>query len=448
MTRLPPPTDPAVHAARRARTFERLGRRALVLPASPPAVRSRDTEYRHRPDSELSWVTGLAEPDAVAVLRGHADDDRFVVFVRERDADAERWDGPRLGVDAAGERTGADAAYPIAELPERLPGLLHGADGVAYRLGEGRLGEDEVLAALRWARRRGPRTGVGPRFVVDPGEVLDDLRLVKDAEEVHLLRGAAQRTVRAFREIAPLIRAGVGEWELQGRLDGAFRALGGEGPAYESIIASGSNACVLHYVACDRRAEAGELVLIDAGAAWGGYAADLTRTFPVGGVFTGPGRAVYEIVERARAEAVAAVRPGVAVAAVHEAAAGVIREGLVELGVLEAAAASDPGAHRPWYPHQTSHWLGQDVHDVGDYAVSGESRLLEPGMVLTVEPGLYFPARDAEGPAAGFAGIGVRIEDDVLVTEGGREVLTAAFPTDPDEVAATVRRGPDSGSAD
>ncbi|MBT8403783.1 MAG: M24 family metallopeptidase, partial [Gemmatimonadetes bacterium] len=180
-------------------------------------------------------------------------------------------------------------------------------------------------------------------------------------------------------------------------------------------------------------------VLIDAGASWGWYAADLTRTFPVDGAFTGPARAVYEIVEHARTQAVAAVRPGVAVAEVHEVAAGVIREGLVALGVLDAEAAADPGAHRPWYPHQTSHWLGQDVHDVGDYALAGESRLLEPGMVLTVEPGLYFPATDAAGPAGTFAGIGVRIEDDVLVTGDGHEVLTSGFPTAPDEVAARVR---------
>ena len=439
MSQRPPPSDPTVHASRRARIFERLGRRALVLPASPPAVRSRDTEHPHRPDSELMWATGVTEPDAVAVLRGHADEDRFVLFVRERDPEAERWDGPRIGVEAALEGTGADAVYPIAELAERLPSLVQGSDGVAFRLGEGRRGEAEVVAALGWGRRRGPRTGVGPRFVVDPGEILDDLRLVKSADELHLMRGAAERTVAAFDEIAARIRAGVGEWELQGRLDGAFRAHGGEGPAYESIVASGPNACVLHYVACDRVLAPDDLVLIDAGASWGWYAADLTRTFPVDGAFTGPGRAVYEIVERARAEAVAAVRPGVAVAEVHEVAVGVIREGLVALGVLDAGAAAEPAAHRPWYPHQTSHWLGQDVHDVGDYAVAGESRLLEPGMVLTVEPGLYFPATDADGPAGTFAGVGVRIEDDVLVTGDGHEVLTSGFPTAPDEVAARVR---------
>lgn len=431
----------SVYAARRERVFEQLGGRALVLPAAPPARRSRDTAYPYRPDSELRWLCGSTEPDTVVVLRGHAAEERFVLFTRDRDPEAELWAGPRLGVEGARDLHGADAAFPLEELDERLPALLNGSGAVGYRLGEGRAAESKVLAALRHARERGARRGTGPRSVFDPGEVLDDLRLIKDEWELARMREAVALTVEAFREAAPLIRTGAGEWQVQGRLDGTFRAGGGEGPAYESIVGSGANACVLHYVRNDRVFEPGELVLIDAGAAVAGYAADLTRTFPVDGRFAPQARAVYEVVDRARRAAVAAVAPGATVADVHEAAVTEIVEGLRELGVLEQAGEEGDDPHRPWYPHQTSHWLGLDVHDVGDYARDGDSRVLEPGMVLTVEPGLYFGEAGvavAEGRADRFRGIGVRLEDDVLVTADGHEVLTAAMPTEPEAVAALV----------
>lgn len=410
----------------------------MVLPAAPARRRSRDSDYPYRPDSELYWATGITEPDAVAVLRGHADEERFVVFVSERDPSAELWTGPRIGPEGAREAHGADAAYPIGELSERLPGLLGGAHSIAYRLGGDAVGEAEVLEALRVARMRGGRRGSGPRVVIDPGEFLDELRLRKDRYEVERIRAAAGLTIEAFRQAAPRLRAGTGEWEIEGLLDGTFRAGGGDGPAYETIVGSGPNACVLHYVRNDRRMCADEMVLIDAGAAVGLYAADLTRTFPVDGRFRPAGLDVYEIVDDARRAAVAAVRPGARVADVHEAATRVIADGLAALGF----EAREGEVHTPWFPHQTSHWLGLDVHDVGDYAREGESRLLEPGMVLTVEPGLYFPALGEPGgrevPSA-LAGIGVRIEDDVLVTAGGHDNLTAAFPTDPREIAELVR---------
>ncbi|MEK9501538.1 aminopeptidase P N-terminal domain-containing protein [Gaopeijia maritima] len=434
----------SVYAARRARVFDLLGDRALVLPAAAHARRSRDTEYPYRPDSEVRWLCGSEESDTVVVLLGHADEERFVIFTRERDPEAELWAGPRLGVEGARELHGADAAYPIDELDERLPAMLDGCAAVGYRLAEGRRAEPEVRAALRHARERGARRGTGPRALFDPGEVLDDLRLIKDEWEIARMREAAALTVDAFREVAPMIRSGAGEWQVQGRLDGAFRAGGGEGPAYESIVGGGANACVLHYVRNDRAFEPGELVLIDAGASVAGYAADLTRTFPVDGRFTPEARAVYEVVDRARAAAVTAVRPGATMAAVHEAAVAVIVAGLRELGVLEEPAEGETTPWRRFYPHQTSHWLGLDVHDVGDYARDGQSRPLEPGMVLTVEPGLYFGEAGvdtAEGRADRFRGIGVRLEDDVLVTADGHEVLTAVMPTDPEAVAALVAGG-------
>lgn len=448
----------SVYAARREKVFAQLGARSLVLPAAPPARRSRDTDYPYRPDSEVRWLCGSIEPDTVVVLRGHATEERFVIFTRDRDPDAELWAGPRLGVEGARELHGADAAYPIEELDERLPAMLDGSAAVGFRLGEGRDAESEVLAALRHARERGARRGSGPRAVFDPGVVLDDLRLIKDDWELARMREAVALTVDAFREVAPMMRSGAGEWQVQGRLDGAFRAGGGEGPAYESIVGGGANACVLHYVRNDRAFEAGELVLIDAGASVAGYAADLTRTFPVDGRFTPEARAVYEVVDRARAAAVAAVRPGATMAAVHEAAVAVIVAGLREVGVLdedddeageedgqgtaaERSECSEPQSYRRFFPHQTSHWLGLDVHDVGDYARDGQSRRLEPGMVLTIEPGLYFGeagVEAADGRADRFRGIGVRLEDDVLVTADGHEVLTAAMPTDAEAIAALV----------
>jgi Xaa-Pro aminopeptidase len=431
--------DAETFSGRRNRVFERLDGGAMVLPASPVKFRSGDSEYRYRPDSELLYVTGMEEPGVVAVLRDHADEERFVLFVRERDAEAEQWSGTRLGPEAARDAFGADAAFPLAELEERLPGLLHGARRVNYRLGGQERVERLVVEALRWSRRRGARKGQGPRSVVDPGEILSELRVHKDPKELDCIRRAASLTVEGFRRLAEATAPGVGEWELEALLDGRFRAGGGEGPAFASIVASGGNACVLHYVANRARLSAGDLLLVDAGAEVDHYSADITRTFPVSGSFSSRQRDVYDVVDRARRAAIEAARPGAPVAGVHDAAVGVIAEGLRDLRVLaesvdQIVASED---YRAFYPHQTGHWLGLEVHDVGDYANDGSSRLLEPGMVLTVEPGLYFPPHvgDRAGP---YADLGVRIEDDVLIGEDGPERLTSELPTEAEAVAALV----------
>jgi Xaa-Pro aminopeptidase len=426
----PGPLPPAVFAERRARVLEALGDGVLVLPGAPVRFRSRDTEYPHRPDSELHYVTGVLEPDAVAVLRG-GDEPCYALFVRPREPEAELWTGPRLGPEAASERFGADMAHPLEELPARISELLDGVARVFFRLGQHPAVEPQVVEALRRARARGPRAGTGPRVVADPGLVLDELRLRKDAWEVERIRRAAAVTAGGFAALRPGVAPGRGEWELQAALEAAFRTAGGDGPAYESIVASGPNACVLHYVANDRRLEAGELVLVDAGAAYGLYAADVTRTLPVDGRFTPEQRAVHDAVDGARRAAIEVVAPGATVEDVHRAAARRLVEGLVDLGVVAGPAdeALAREAHKPFYPHQTSHWLGLDVHDPGDYASGGRSRSLDPGMVLTIEPALYFGPRALEasgGAGSPFAGIGIRIEDDVLVTASGHEVLTAA----------------------
>jgi Xaa-Pro aminopeptidase len=438
---------PEAFRRRRERVFQALGGDAMVLPGASIQLASRDTEHRFRPDSELFYVTGVDEPEAVAVLRGYADEERFVLFVRPRDPKAELWNGPRMGPEEAKSRHRADAAYPLGELEERLPKLLEGAGRVHYRLDQGARVEALVRGALRHARARGPRTGAGPRGVIDPGEILDDLRLIKDEEEQERLRRAAAVTAEGVGAAMRAVRPGAGEWELEAALESTFRMRGADGPGYLSIVASGANACVLHYVENSRRVGADDLVLIDAGAAVDLYSGDITRTFPAAGTFTPAQRAVYVVVERARARAVAAVRPGATIADVHAEAVRALTEGLVEMGVLDGdpAALIEGKRHEAFYPHRTSHWLGMDVHDPGDYARAGVDRSLEPGMVLTVEPGLYFsPSQD--GVPERFSGIGVRIEDDVLVTLDGCEVLTAGVPTAPEEVEAWVRSGRPGGT--
>lgn len=429
-------------ARRRARVLDALEGGVLVLPAAPVLHRTGDTEVRYRPDSELFYLTGVTEPGGLAVVRGGNETARFTLFVSGRDEEAELWGGARLGPEEAQEVFGADETHAIDELESRLPELLDGAERVFFRLGGERSVQRQVVASLRRARLRGARRGVGPRSVVDPGVLLDDLRLLKDEHEVARIRKATDLTVGAFRSALSGLRPGMGEWELEAALEGAFRAGGGSGPAYPTIVGSGANACVLHYVDNGRRVEENDLVLLDAGAEVDLYAADVTRTCPASGSFSGPRREVYEIVAAANRAAVAAVRPGASVADVHDAAAATLTEGLVALGVLEG----DPTeliaeeAHAPYFPHRTSHWLGLDVHDVGDYARNGVSRVLKPGMVLTVEPGLYFRPGSEGVREAGrqLEGIGVRVEDDVLVTEGGHENLTEALPVDAAGVEALI----------
>ena len=430
--------SPDVFSRRRERTLAGLDDGVLLLPAGPVRYRSRDTEYRYRPDSELFYVTGVTEPDAVAVLRPGGGE-QFVLFVRERDPEAELWSGERVGTDRAQELFGADVVYPIGDLDSRLADLISGSRSIYYRWGAGRHTDSLVLDALARGRARGPRKGTGPRGVVDPGELLDELRMIKDDEEIEQIRRAASITVDGFRKVLAVAAPGIGEWELEAVMEGAFRRAGADGAGYQTIVGGGKNACVLHYVENRCALDGGELVLVDAGAEVGLYNADITRTVPVSGRFTGEQRAVYEVVEAARAAAVAAACPGATIGAVHEAAVTIITAGLVELGVLEGPPEqrAEEEKHKPFYPHQTSHWLGLDVHDPGDYARDGRSRTLEPGMVFTVEPGLYFrPGGDAG--AARFEGIGVRIEDDVLVTSTGCDNLTCALPTSAESVAELV----------
>lgn len=426
-------------ARRRAQVVEGLKDGILILPSSPLLFRSKDTEHRYRPDSELFYLTGCTEPQVVAVLRGDGEGDSFLLFFPRLDPKTEFWSGPRMGPEEAKEHFAADAVYPLDELEKRLPDLLGKPRRVFFRFGAHPRLERLVVEALGTARNRGTRKGIGPRAVEDPGQLLDGPRLRKDPEEVAKIRQATALTVAAFREAIAGTRSGMGEWEVESLLDSAFRRGGAHCPAFPTIVGSGNNACTLHYSENHHTIDEGKLVLLDGGAEVDLYAGDVTRTFPAGGHFHESQRAVYEVVLGAHQAALGAVRPGSTVGQLHQTAVALLTEGLLELGVLSGGVEEliQKKAYEPYFPHQTSHWLGLDVHDVGDYARGGDSRRLEPGMVLTVEPGLYFPSKPGE-TSNPFTGIGVRIEDDVLVTEDGAENLTKALPVSPGEIQALV----------
>ena len=442
---MPPMTEPTgaePFGTRRRRVLEALGDdAAMILPAAPEVVVGRDVELRYVVDPDLWYLTGYEEPEAVAVLCPSADAP-FTLFVRDRDPERELWTGPREEVEAAGERIGADATFPIDELDERLPSLLKGVDRIHFRVGSGPAHvENLVLDILGGARAARQRSGRGPAALVDPGLILDPMRIVKGPGEIAAIRDAVRITVDGFREALAAAGPGVGEWVVEATAESAFRRAGADGPAFTTIAASGPNATFLHYTANRRVMADGDLLLLDAGARHRIYNADLTRTVPVNGRFDGASRDAYDVVLEARQAAIDACRPGEPVDGVHRAALRVLVAGMVELGLVEGspdALLESEAAWKRYFPHNTSHWLGLDVHDVGTYAEGGAARSLQPGMVLTVEPGLYIGADDPGAPAP-LRGIGIRIEDDVLITDDDHDVLSAELPTAPEEVAALVR---------
>jgi Xaa-Pro aminopeptidase len=434
--------DGAVHARRRARVLERLGEDgALIIAAAPELRIGPDGDVRYVPDAYLHWLTGFGEPGALLVLSRANPEGTFVLFVQPRDAERERWTGVRGGVEAARDVFGADVAFPAHEMGGRLPHMVGDATTLYARLDYGRPDVDAlVIGLLTSARRTRPRRGRGPRTLTDPGAILDPFRRIKDEHEIHAIREAARITVESLRAAARLIRPGVGEWEIEAAIDGGFRSRGAWGPAFPTIVALGKNATTLHYVHNSERLRAGELLLIDTGARAGMYCADISRTFPVSGRFTPDQRELYDVVLAAHDAAILAAAPGRTVNDVHSAALRALVEGLCEVGF----ASGDPellvmqaDAWKPFYPHRTSHWLGLDVHDVGDYVEGGVDVVLQPGMVLTIEPGLYIAPDAATGPPS-LRGTGIRIEDDLLITIDGREVLTAALPADADGAVALM----------
>jgi Xaa-Pro aminopeptidase len=426
------------YASRRSALLRALGDDAvLILTAAPELRAGRDGELRYLGDPDLFYLTGHPEPETVAVLDGLTS--RFILFVRERDAERERWNGPRGGVDAARVHYGAQEAFAITELNERLPKIMASARHVYARLGASAQLDALLRGSMRQALARKPRTGRGPLTLSDPSLLLDEMRLRKDPLELGLMREAARISTLAFLQAARAVRHGGGEWEVEAALEFVMRREGADGPAFPTIVASGANATVLHYTSNDRRMLDGQLVLVDGGARHRMYCADISRTFPVSGRFTPAQRDLYDIVLAARDAAIASVRPGATIDDVHSAALHALLEGLTGHGLLHGSMEellAREEDYKVFLPHRTSHWLGLDVHDPGDYVVNGAARVLEAGMVLTIEPGLYVsPGTDAP---ADWRGAGVRIEDDVLITLDGCEVLTGALPADADSIEAMV----------
>lgn len=441
------------YADHRARYLEALRREgaAAVVATAPHKVRNHDAEYRFRPDSDFWWLTGFAEPDSVLVLLPATKPEgksRSVLFLRAKDREREIWTGRRLGVEAAPSALGVDEARDVANLWSELPNLLKGYERVVYRTGVDEARDREMLAVMSKLRATAKAATPPPQALLDPAPMLHELRLLKDPGELDVMRRAARITRDAHVAAMRAAKPGVNEREIDALLDGTFRRLGGTGAAYTNIVAGGANACILHYVENDQPLKDGDLVLVDAGSEVEWYASDVTRTFPVSGRFSAEQRELYQVVLDAQLAAIAAVAPGAAFDAPHQAAVAVLCAGLVKLGLLPGTADEvlAKETYKRFYMHRTSHWLGLDVHDCGAYLANGKSRALEPGMVLTIEPGLYV-AEDETTVEARWRGIGVRIEDDVLVTRDGHEVLTRGIPKTVAEIESTCGSAPEMASA-
>jgi len=433
-------------ARRRKNFMEAIGDAVAILPSAPVAVRSADVEFIYRQDNDFYYLTGFAEPESMAIF-APGEKDSFLLFVRPRDRERETWTGRRAGVEGAMSDYGADKAYTIDEFQRIAARYIEKADRIYYPLGVNERTDARMLDMVKSAAAMRPRVGSGPNALLDPREILHEARLHKHAEELQTMRRAIAISAEAHAAAMRNARGGMMEWEIEALVDYNFRRRGAAGPSYPSIIASGPNASTLHYIHNDREMRPGELLLIDAGCEYEFYASDVTRTFPVGAKFSPLQRDLYEIVLAAQLEAIATIRPGVKFDDPHEAALRVLVDGMCQVGLLKAGPEEviKNGSYRRYFMHRTSHWLGMDVHDVGLYRIGGQSRTLEPGMVLTAEPGIYIARDDDEAPEE-FRGIGIRIEDDVLVTRDGYDVLTAAIPKSVVEVESMTTAGADSSS--
>ncbi|MCG5060657.1 MAG: aminopeptidase P N-terminal domain-containing protein [Limnoraphis sp. WC205] len=430
----------AEYQQRREQLMAKIGTGTAIFRSAPMAVMHNDVEYNFRQDSDFFYLTGFNEPNAVAVLAPHHEKHKFVLFVQPKDPEKETWTGYRTGVEKAKEVYGADEAYPIAELDEKLPQYLQKADRIYYRLGQDEAFNNKVLKHWQKLMRVYPKHGTGPIALQDAGTLLHPMRLLKSETELELMRKAANISVKAHNHARTFAQAGRYEYEIQAEMEHLFGLNGGT-PAYPSIVASGANACILHYVENNRQLQEGDLLLIDAGCSYKYYNADITRTFPISGKFTPEQKTIYEIVLKAQIAAIEQVKPGNPYQQVHDSAVRVIVEGLMELGLLtgDIEEIIKEEKYKPFYMHRTGHWLGLDVHDVGVYQWGENPQPLQPGQVLTVEPGIYIspdikPVEGQPEVDQRWRGIGVRIEDDVLVTPQGYDVLTAGVPKSIEEM--------------
>lgn len=433
--------QPAEYARRRHQLMRMAGADAIVIvPAAAVRVRTNDTHYPYRQDSDFWYLTGFDEPEAVLVLVPGRAVGEILLFCRERDPERESIDGERLGPEGAMERLGIDDAYPYADMDEILPCLIEGRSRVYCQFGRDTEFDVTLIGWVKRVRAQAKQSGQSRHEFQELGHLLHDLRLFKSPAERRLMAEAARIAALAHVAAMKATRPGMFEYEIEAELIYQFRRHGAVA-SYEPIVGAGANACVLHYRANRAQTRAGDLVLIDAGAEFHGYASDITRTFPISGRFSQSQRALYDLVLAANVAAREVVRPGVSWDEPHQAAVEVLADGLLQLGLLKGSLKNSlkHQTYRRFFMHRTGHWLGLDVHDVGDYRIGDEYRLLEPDMVFTIEPGLYI-APDARDVAAKWRGIGIRIEDDVVVTRQGLKVLSDGVPRDPDAIEALMAR--------
>ena len=429
-------------ARRRRQLMKLMGRDAIaILPAAPERTRNSDVQYRFRQDSDFQYLTGFGEPQAVAVLMPGRPEGEYVLFVRERNPERETWDGKRAGPGGARKVFGADDAFPIDDIDEILPGLMETRARVYYTMGLFHDFDQRVVGWVNTLRSQARSGRQPPHEFVALDHTLHDLRLYKSRTELGLMRKAGQIAAGAHRRAMQFTRPGQNEYQVMAELVHEFGRHGAD-TSYHPIVGGGANSCILHYNENNEELQDGDLLLIDAGCEYEYYASDITRTFPVNGRYTKEQRAIYDVVLAAQHAAFAKVKPGNHWNDPHDAAVKAITQGLVKLGLLKGSVPQliKDEAYRKFYMHRTGHWLGMDVHDVADYQVDGEWRVLEPGMVLTIEPGIYIAA-GTRGVPKGYWNIGIRIEDDVAVTAKGHEVLTDDVPTDPDAIERLMAAG-------
>lgn len=409
-----------------------------IFPAAREATRSHDTQYRYRQDSDFFYLTGFEEPEAIAVI-APGSEQKFTLFVRPRDRSQEIWIGKRAGVEGAKAEWGADEAFPIAEFDEKLLDLLEDANILYYRLGVNEELDKRIIAKIASVRTLNRKPIQIPHTIIDPASIVHEMRALKSDDEIEVMQRAADIAAEAHVEAMKAVRPGMMEYEIEALVERVFRQRGASGPAYTSIVGGGANATVLHYIDNNDQLRDGELLLLDAGAEYKGYASDITRTFPISGKFSAGQREIYDLVLKAQMACVEMVRPGTTHEQLKHHSIEVLTEGMVELGLLKGDPETliEEKKYEQFYMHGLGHMLGIDVHDVGVYYIDKKSRALEPGVIMTIEPGIYI-APDTENIPEKYLGIGVRIEDDVLCTNNGPRVLTNKVPKDADEIEALM----------
>ena len=424
-----------MHEHRRKAFMEKIAGGVAIFPSALPAMRTHSTEYRYRQDANFYYLTGFEEPEAVCVIAPDHPEHQYVLFVRPRAPEQEVWTGKRAGVEGAKECFGADEAYPIEEFDEKISEYIGTSERLYYGFGADEAFNQKIIELLKGYRRHRLREGTGPTTLIDPTDLLAEMRLIKDEAELGWIRKAVNISVEAHTAAMRAVRPGMYEYELESLINSIYRKNGGTGPAFLTIVAKGTNATTLHYTANDCQIGDGDLVLIDAGCEYQYYCGDITRTFPANGKFTDTQRAVYQSVLDVQCEIIESIRPGVSIGDPAQKAVEMLTEAMLELGLLvgEKEKVIEEQEYRKFYMHSVGHMLGVEVHDVAKTREGEEYKTFQPGMVMTVEPGLYIDP-DSENVPPEYLGIGVRIEDNILVTESGCEVLTAAVPKTIDEI--------------